>query len=219
MAALEEPVDGAAAGTSTGTAPAAETAERAFRAAYREHLPEIWRFVRRRTGGPDDADDATAEVFAVAWRRRSDLPPGDEVRLWLFGVARRVLANQHRSVRRRERLRVRAAAAVSTAPEAAPGPGDADDGSALWTALATLDEADRELLLLRSWDGLAVTDLAVLLGCTPNAASLRLHKARGRLAAALAAVADAGAGAGEQTDPGGSRTSDRRPRNPEGGAR
>ncbi len=45
-----------------------------------------------------------AETFLVAWRRSADLPRDDEVRLWLYGVARRVLANHHRSGIRRERL-------------------------------------------------------------------------------------------------------------------
>ena len=215
MAMAEDPVAGGDVATSTGSGRTADPAEAAFRAAYGEHLAEIWRFVRRRCDGSADADDVTAEVFAVAWRRRHDLPPHDEVRLWLYGVARKVLANQQRSARRRDRLHLRAAEAAMTAPAAHAGPADDSAGDALWAALASLDEDDRELLLLRTWDGLPVTDLAVLLACTPNAVSLRLHKARRRLAAALDAL-DA---AGRSTDPSASRTSLHRSPSPEGGAR
>lgn len=187
----------------------------AFRDAYDQHLAEIWRFVRRRCDGPEDADDVAAEVFAVAWRRRRELPPAGETRLWLYGVARRVLANQHRSARRRDRLHLRVAGAATTAPGNAPDPAEDAAGSALWQALGTLSDDDRDLLLLRAWDGLAVTDLAVLLDCTPNAVSLRLHKARGRLAAALAAADEEG----DETDRSISRTSEGRSPSPEGDAR
>lgn len=159
-------------------------------------MPDVWRFVRRRTASATDADDVTAEVYATAWRRRADLPEPDARRLWLFGVARNVLANHRRADTRRARLGGRLAAlpaAPVEGPEAAADPG-------LWRALAALDEDDRELLLLRAWDGLAVTDLAVLLGCTPNAASLRLQKARRRLAAELARTDD-GAGGQVGVDP------------------
>ncbi len=49
-------------------------------------------------------------------------------------------------------------------------------------ALDRLDPADRDLIVMQVWDGLAVLEIAALLGCTPNAASIRLHRARGRLA-------------------------------------
>lgn len=45
----------------------------------------------------ETAIDVAAETFLVAWRRIDDIPEGDQARLWLYGVARRVLANQRRS--------------------------------------------------------------------------------------------------------------------------
>jgi RNA polymerase sigma-70 factor (ECF subfamily) len=59
---------------------------------------------------------------------------------------------------------------------------------------------------MRAWDELPVQEMAVLLGCTPNAVSLRLHKARRRLAAAL-----------RGTEAAGSRTSPARSHPTEGG--
>jgi RNA polymerase sigma-70 factor (ECF subfamily) len=47
--------------------------------------------------------------------------------------------------------------------------------------LASLNDDDREVVIMRCWDGLAVTDIAAVLDCTPNAVSVRLHKARRRL--------------------------------------
>lgn len=174
-------------GASNPQSPVAGPVEAAtFRRLFDEHLDAVWRFARRRCDSTSDADDVAGETFAVAWRRRADLPPPDEVGLWLFGVARRVLANQRRTTLRQERLQLRLAAttirpATTTAP-ADEGLGERDTLVAAFTAL---DPGDRDLLIMRTWDGLAVTDIAVLLGCTPNAASIRIHKARRRLAEAL----------------------------------
>jgi RNA polymerase sigma-70 factor, ECF subfamily len=173
----------------------------AFRQLFDAHLADVWRYARRRCTTPADADDVAGETFAVAWRRRADLPAAEgDARLWLLGTARRVLANQRRSQVRQDRLRIRAAGLAPPTP-----PDDAEDGD-LWQALSRLSPEDRDLLIMRAWDELAVQDIAVLLGCTPNAASLRLHKARRRLAAALG-----------RTEGTGSRTSPARSRPAEGG--
>lgn len=155
-----------------------------FAALYRAHGADVWRYTRRRCGSAADADDATAAVFAVAWRRRHDLPAEDEARLWLLGTARLVLANQHRSARRRAGLDDRLAAV-------GPGPGPPDPADVatqdhpLTSALASLPDEQRDVLLMRAWDGLALAEIATLLGCSTNAASIRLTRARDALAAAL----------------------------------
>ena len=142
----------------------------------RDNFDDVWKFIRRRTSNSSDADDVTSQVFATAWRRRSDMAAGDEQRLWLFGVARLSLSNHWRTTRRQSNLHLRL---VETATDAPPAM-EVDDGR-LATAFAALSADDRDVLQLRAWDGLAVTEIASLLGCTPNAVSLRLHKARRRL--------------------------------------
>lgn len=169
-----------------GSLPPADDRVDRFRSLFDLHLDPLWRFARRRCRSAEDADDVVADTFAVAWRRRAELPPPEEVGLWLFGVARRVLANQRRTADRQERLLLRIADAAPTEPStAAPADTGIGEGHQLAAALEQLDPDDRELLLLRAWDGLAVQDIAVLLECTPNAASIRLHKARRRLATLL----------------------------------
>ncbi len=44
-------------------------------------------------------DDVLADTFLVLWRRLDDLP-GDDPLPWAYAVARRCLANAHRSARR-----------------------------------------------------------------------------------------------------------------------
>jgi RNA polymerase sigma-70 factor (ECF subfamily) len=145
-----------------------------FRALFADNFDDVWRFARRRTLTAEEADDVSSETFAVAWRRRDDLPPG-AARLWLFGVARLVLANLQRESRRRARLQLRLA---GFRPEPQPAP-QVDD--AVWQSLATLSAADRDLLLMRAWDALDVPQIAELLGIGPATVSSRLHKARKRL--------------------------------------
>jgi len=155
-----------------------------FRILFDDHFADLWHFARRRCSSADEADDVAAETFGVAWRRRGDLPAGNGARLWLFGTARMLIANQRRSTGRRERLHRRV---EMIAPNVAPTPDPADlvgerDGDPILVALATLTNDDRDLLVMRAWDGMAVTDIAALLDVTPNAVSVRLSKARTRLA-------------------------------------
>jgi RNA polymerase sigma-70 factor (ECF subfamily) len=152
-----------------------------FRDFYATHVADVWRFVRRRTMSATEADDLCADTFAVAWRRRADIP-AEAARLWLFGVGRRVLANHRRETERRGRLHWR------LARDAAP-PISYEDAvpseTALWHALAALPAGDRELLLMRAWDDLDVAEIAVVLGIGAPTVSSRLYKARRRLAREL----------------------------------
>ncbi len=127
----------------------------------------------------------TAEVFAVAWRRRMEWPPDDERRLWLYGVARNVLKSHERSNQRQHRLANRMIAFGEANPV---GPEQSPPDDTIWLALTRLDQADRELLIMRAWDRLAIPDMAKLLDCSENATSIRLTRARSRLRAELDAL-------------------------------
>src|SRR3989442_7775755 len=72
-----------------------------FEAAYRELYAPICGYALRRVHEPEDAAEVIAETFATLWRRFDRCPQGEELRPWLFGVARRVIANQRRGERRR----------------------------------------------------------------------------------------------------------------------
>lgn len=75
-----------------------------FSALYREHYGAVLRYCRRRTD-EETARDAAAETFLVAWRRREVVP--QDPLPWLYGVARRVLANAARGAGRQRRTRPR----------------------------------------------------------------------------------------------------------------
>ncbi len=160
----------------------AERRER-FAAVYRELYAPICGYVLRRMREPEDAAEVIAETFAVLWRRLDRCPQGAELRPWLFGVARRVVANQRRGDRRRTALGERLAAnADARAFDIGSPP---EDTGRLARAFASLNDSDRELLSLVAWEGLTREELAVALGTSRAVVRLRLHRARKRLLAAL----------------------------------
>jgi RNA polymerase sigma-70 factor, ECF subfamily len=149
--------------------------EQRFRAAYDEHVRAVAAFALRRVPSPADADDIVSETFLVAWRRFDEAP--DDLRPWLFGVARHVLHHHYRAEQRRDALSARLAGALA-------GIGSpADDHGWLAGALRELSENDRDVLTLTAWEGLSHGEAARVLGCSPAAVAIRLHRARRRLEA------------------------------------
>jgi RNA polymerase sigma factor (sigma-70 family) len=147
-------------------------------ALFREYGADVLAYAMRRTE-VQNAEDVVAEVFLIAWRRVDRVPDTEPV-LWLYAVARRVLANQRRAARRRKALvdvLGRLAGRHSAAPEAG--------GLVLMLALGRLRPDDREVLMLTAWEGLDASQVAAVLGCTPQAVHTRLHRARARLRAEL----------------------------------
>jgi RNA polymerase sigma-70 factor (ECF subfamily) len=160
----------------------AERRER-FEAVYRELYEPICGYALRRIREPEDAAEAIAETFATLWRRFDRCPQGAELRPWLFGVARRVIANQRRGARRRSALSDRLVENIDHS--AIDTIGTPDEATALGRAFGSLSEPDRELLSLVAWEGLTREELAVALGTSRAVVRLRLHRARKRLRAAL----------------------------------
>jgi RNA polymerase sigma factor (sigma-70 family) len=160
-----------------------ELAQTQFSRLYREQGRAILVYALRRVEDREDAADVVAETFLVAWRRLGEVPAGAAARLWLYAVARRVIANLHRTERRRTRLGRRLAESLRTelATHSAP------DGEAaeILRAMSELGEEDRELLLLVSWEGLSPGEAAKVLEVSSLAARSRLHRARRRLRALL----------------------------------
>lgn len=150
-----------------------------FEELYRATARDVLTYVRRRRRA--DADDVVAEVYAVAWRRRADLPAPLLRRAWLFGVARMLLKAESRQQRRDREVAVELASRPDEQPAAECGPDRT--GAAMAAALARLTPSDREVLQLVAWEGLTPAELAVALGVRPGTARVRLHRARRALAA------------------------------------
>lgn len=137
---------------------------------------QVLAYALRRCDQRADAEDVVANTFAVAWRRFADAPPEELLLPWLYAIAARVLANQRRSARRLLALRLR----LRELP--APAPEERSDLPEVIAALRELRPEEQEILRLAAWEGLTNAELAVALDCSENAATIRLHRARKRLA-------------------------------------
>ena len=91
-----------------------------FNALFAAYSSDIVAYCGWRAGSASDAQDAVAEVFLTAWRRLDELPEGDARRVWLYATARRVMANQRRSSRRRSALHERLALDAASGTQAQP---------------------------------------------------------------------------------------------------
>jgi RNA polymerase sigma factor (sigma-70 family) len=148
-----------------------------FRTVFDANYHHVLGYALRRTGSKEDAEDVVAETFLTAWRRLDRLPEGAGVRPWLYGIARKVLANQRRGDVRRARLNGRVSSFAAQQPSDVP-----DEVAAVAAAFAQLSDDDREVLALTAWEELHAGEIATVLGCSRNAARIRLHRARRRLA-------------------------------------
>lgn len=145
-----------------------------FTAAVSPHLDAVYRYFLRRAPR-QDADDLTAEVFAVAWRRRVDIPR-EAILPWLYRTAGFILANHRRRV---------VPLPLAELPER-PAPDLADaaaDRDALGRALARLGERERDVILLHAWEGLDGAALADALGVSRSGAQSALSRARAKFRA------------------------------------
>lgn len=149
-----------------------------FETVVRAHASAVYRFVARRAGR-DEAEDLTADVLAVAWRRRGDVPDGAELP-WLYRTAGFVVANHRRKGR---------PIPVGDVPDEI----DADDPAVravqderVREVLGRLSARDRQILLLNAWEGLTGDALAEVLGIGRGGADAALSRARARLREAWA---------------------------------
>jgi RNA polymerase sigma-70 factor (ECF subfamily) len=136
------------------------------------------RYVARRTD-PETAKDVLADTLLVLWRRLDHVPAEDPLP-WSYGVARRCLANAARSSTRHLRLVDRLARQPVIPPAERP-----ERDEELHRALDQLSVRDREIVRLWAWEELEPREIAVVLGITANAASIRLHRAKRKLAELL----------------------------------
>lgn len=151
--------------------------EERFEAMYRAQYPAVRAYASALTSSLE-LDDVVADTFAVAWRKRDDLP-AEWVRGWLLGTVRNVIRNGHRRKRRVDRF-------VARLGWLQPGETTLDmTGAAelavVRTALGSLSDSDQEVLVLAGWFELSSEELGVALDVSSNTAAVRLHRARARL--------------------------------------
>lgn len=153
-----------------------------FEAVAAEVFDPLQRYLRRRATSEDAADVFSATLLTI-WRRLDDVPT-EEPLPWCYGVARRTLANHRRGVERHLRLVERVGGTANTLAFDAAAAID-DQQPELVAALATLSDADAEIVRLWAWEGLEPREIATVLDTTPNAVSVALSRSKRRLRAEL----------------------------------
>ena len=150
-----------------------------FREVYRDYVGPIRAYLARRVPF-GEVEDLAADVFAVAWKKRASVTSGEELP-WLYRIASFVVANYRR--KERHRLDV---LWLFHEPDTAPAADSfLETDPDLADAWKRLTSAQQELLVLVIVEGLALRDVALVMGTTQNALSIRLHRAKKQLAEGL----------------------------------
>jgi RNA polymerase sigma-70 factor (ECF subfamily) len=152
----------------------------AFEALFERYREPVWRFFRRRTADAGVAQELAQDTFVALLEGARRYKAKGMFRSYLFGVAYNVLlADRRRRVQRQtEPL---AADPVEVAA------GDRDDEIWVREAIASLDEHDREILMLREYEQLSYEEIASVRGIPLNTVRSQLFRARTALKAALEA--------------------------------
>jgi RNA polymerase sigma factor (sigma-70 family) len=157
-----------------------------FEAFYREHVEAVQRFVVRRVADPHVAADLTAEVFLAAIDAAPTYRAGRGVpAAWLFGIARNVVAAEHRRGARERRAHGQIEGRRLLDADDLARMHDRIDAAArareLHAALGGLPEGERAVFELTALDGMTPAEAAAVLGIRPVTARVRLHRARATL--------------------------------------
>lgn len=159
----------------------------AFATFFRRHVSAITLYAVRRCNDPEEVGDLVADTFLVALQAAGRYIPETETALpWLFGIARRILAKQRRRSAGSRRLLVKNSYShvhyTASEEDAVASAIDASrQAPALQAGLARLSIGEREVIELVAYDGLSPAEVAEVLNLTPNAARLRLSRARRHL--------------------------------------
>jgi RNA polymerase sigma-70 factor (ECF subfamily) len=155
----------------------------AFREFYERYALWVRSWFRRQTGSDAAALDLTAETFAQAWhalRRFKDMANGSAAP-WLFGIARNLLRQYHKHNRIETAARARLGLSSAIAEDGFDRVDEADRAQSLrgvlTDAVGALPGEQRAALELRVVEQLPYEEVAGRLGCSQNAARLRVSRA------------------------------------------
>jgi RNA polymerase sigma-70 factor (ECF subfamily) len=176
--------------------PAVEAARRdprRFEILYRRYVGQVYSFALYELRDRHAAEDATEQVFL---RALAALPRFEErgeggsstFRVWLFRIARNVLANERRRRRRRPEEPLDLALGAAAADDPAATVADRDDARRAWRAVERLPDERRRAIVLRFVHEMSTAEIAAILGRSEGAVRILIHRALAAVAKELRAV-------------------------------
>lgn len=163
--------------------------------AFRREASSLLGFFVRRGVPAEDAADLVSDTFLAAWKstRTGNVAP-DQLRAWLFGIARKTLSRNRRGGTRRMALseRLRATLLLEDATRRGHDEKSEELNEHVRFLIACLPRIDQEIVRLVYWDGLSQEEVAVALGKPATAVRARLSRARKILREKMTATDDVG---------------------------
>jgi RNA polymerase sigma-70 factor (ECF subfamily) len=152
----------------------------AFEALFERYREPVWRFFRRRTADAGIAQELAQDTFVAVLEGARRYKANGMFRAYLFGVAYRVLLADRRKRAHRQTQPLEA-------DPASAGHDCRDDAIWVREALGSLNERDREILMLREYEELSYQEIADVRGIPLNTVRSQLFRARMALKTALEA--------------------------------
>lgn len=157
----------------------------AFDALYRKYLAQVYSYAYYELGNHHDAEDAAERTFLLAlgaldrFEERARPIDGDGAstfRVWLFRIARNVVANIRRGRRRHPVAPLEAAATITDGTDLELQVSERQQAGAAWAAVARLPAERRRALVLRFVEEMSTAEIAGILGRSEGAVRVLIHR-------------------------------------------
>ncbi len=161
----------------------AQAEPKAFAAVYDHYYPRVYTYVRYRVGEASTAEDLAAQIFERILTRIGDYrPERAPFAAWLFNVARNVVNDHLRSVRRHPILPLETQdQLISLEPSPEEAAVHVQTNAELLAALALLSERERDIIALKFASGLTNRRIAEIMRLGEKNVSVILYRAMQRL--------------------------------------